>query len=237
MRFQKPTYKCLHLNKMKLKKINEDLKEGLINAGLLQPTKILKDSFGSIKSGNDVVIISQDSNEREDIMVINTIQRLEKEYLESPRALIIVKDKPDVLRVMDKFTKYGKFTSLRYFGVHEKTNLDEDKNNISMGIDVLIGTPERLNLMFGTAGYDVNQLKILIIDSLDDLLRVRLEPKLYRLSESIGKTQRIYLSGSEYERLDSFVDKTMLDSFWFSNDEDEQDEYNEQDEHDDIVEN
>lgn len=206
---------------MKLKKINENLKEGLINVGLTEPTQILKESFGTIKSGNDVVIICEDANEREDIIVINTIQRLEKEFMQSPRALIIVKDKPEVLRMLEKFETYGKYTSLRFFGVHEKTNLDEDKNNISVGIDVLIGTPERLNLMFGTAGFDVNQLKMFVIDALDDLLRVRLESKLYRLSESIGKTQRFYLSSSEYERLDSFVDKTMLDSFWFSNDDTE----------------
>lgn len=207
---------------MNLKKINEDLKEGLINAGLTEPTKLLKDAFGTIKSGNDVVLISEDASEREDILVITTIQRLEKEYLESPRALIIVKDKPAVLSLLDKFRKYGKYTSLRYFGVHEKTNLDEDKNNISLGIDVLIGTPDRLNFMFGTAGYDINQLKMFVIDTVDDLLRVRLEPKLYRLSESIGKTQRFYLASSEYERMDNFVDKTMLDSFWFSNDEEEE---------------
>lgn len=204
---------------MNLKKINEDLKEGLINAGLTEPSNILKETFGIIKSGNDVVIVSEDANEREDIVVITTIQRLEKEYLESPRALIIVKDKPQVLSMLDKFRKYGKYTSLRYFGVHEKTNLDEDKNNISLGIDVLIGTPDRLNFMFGTAGYDINQLKMFVIDTVDDLLRVRLEPKLYRLSESIGKTQRFYLSSSEYERLENFVDKTMLDTYWFFDEE------------------
>lgn len=209
---------------MKLKKINEDLKEGLINTGLTEPTKILKESFGTIKSGNDVVILCDDASEREDIIVINTIQRLEKEFMQSPRALIVVKDKPEVLRMLEKFETYGKYTTLRFFGVHEKTNLDEDKNNISVGIDVLIGTPERLNLMFGSAGFDVNQLKMFVIDTLDDLLRVRLEPKLYRLSESIGKTQRVYLANDDYEKLDPFVDKTMMDSFWFSNEEDEDEE-------------
>lgn len=209
---------------MNLKKINEDLKQGLINAGLTEPTKILKESFGTIKSGNDVVILCEDANEREDIIVINTIQRLEKEFMQSPRALIVVKDKPEVLRMLEKFKTYGKYTSLRFFGVHEKTNLDEDKNNISVGIDVLIGTPERLNFMFGSAGFDINQLKMFVIDTLDDLLRVRLEPKLYRLSESIGKTQRFYLANDDYERLDAFVDKTMLDSYWFSNEEEDEDE-------------
>lgn len=204
---------------MKLKKINENLKEGLISSQLLEPTPLLKACFGTIKSGNDVVIVSEDVAEREDIIVITTIQRLEKAVLESPRALIMVKDKPEVLSLLDKFRAYGKYTDLRFYGVHEKTNLDEDKNMISLGLDVLIGTPERLNLMFGSAGFDINQLKMFVINDVDQLLRLRLEPKLYRLSESIGKTQRLYVSGDYYERLDAFVDKTMLDSFWFDNDE------------------
>lgn len=213
--------KCLHRNNMKLKKINENLKEGLIANKLLEPTPILKASFGAIKSGNDIVVISDDIDEREDIIVISTIQRLEKAILESPRALIMAKDKPEVLALLDKFKSYGKYTDLRFYGVHEKTNLDEDKNMISMGIDVLIGTPERLNLMFGSAGFDINQLKMFVINDVDQLLRLRFESKLYRLSESIGKTQRVYLSNDYYERLDVFVDKTMLDSFWFDNEEEE----------------
>jgi len=209
---------------MKLKKINENLKERLLEIQLVEPTPILKESFGTIKSGNDVVIISEDSNEREDIIVISTVQRLEKAILESPRALILVKDKPEVLALLDKFQSYAKYTDLRFYGIHEKTNLDEDKNMISLGIDVLIGTPERLNLMFGSAGFDINQLKMFVINDADQLLRLRYESKLYRLSESIGKTQRIYLASDYYERLDVFVDKTMMDSFWFDNQEEETEE-------------
>ena len=101
---------------------------------------------------------------------------------------------------------------------HDKTDLDEDKNQISVGIDVLIGTPERLSFMFGNAGFDVNQLKMLVINNTDELLRLRHDTRLYRLSESIGKTQRLYVSEQETERLEIFVDKTMLDSYWFEDD-------------------
>ena len=38
--------------------------------------------------------------------------------------------------------------------------MDHDKNMISVGVDILIGTPIRMNDMFATAGYDVNQLKM-----------------------------------------------------------------------------
>ena len=209
---------------MKLKKINEHLAQRLVELGKTEPSEILKDSFGMIKSGNDVVIIHDDTEIREDVMIISVIQRLQKPYMLSPRALVVVKDKEAVLRVHDKFQKYSKYTELRIFSTHEKTDIDEDKNLISVGTDVLIGTPERLNEMFKVAGYDVNQLLMYVIDEADDLLRKRYDTKLARISEAIGKVQRFYLAVAEYEKLESFVDRTMLDSYWFTQDEYEYDE-------------
>lgn len=45
-----------------------------------------------------------------------------------------------------------------YLQLHEKTDMDGDKYEISCGIDVLIGTPKRLSDMFSSAGYNVNKL-------------------------------------------------------------------------------
>lgn len=234
--------KCLHLNNMKLKKINEHLAQRLQELGLNEPSPILKDSFGQIKSGNDVVIVFEDEEVREDLIVISVVQRLEKPFMLSPRGLVVVRDKEEVLRMHAKFVNYSKYTDLRIFLTHEKTDIDEDKNLISVGIDVLIGTPERLSEMFGVAGYDVNQLKMFVINNADDLMRKRYDTKLARLSEAIGKTQRLYVSSSEYERLDTFVDRTMLDSFWFTEDEYleeeiEEDEMLESDDEVDTLEN
>ena len=205
---------------MKLKKINPQLQQALIENGLTEPTTVLKEAFGTIKSGNDVVLIIENAEEREDVIAISVIQRLEKAFMLSPRALVIVQDKEEALRMEAKFKAYAKHTDLRIFMCHDKTDLDEDKNLISVGIDVLIGTPERLNLMFSTAGFDVNQLKMFVLNNTDELLRKRHDTRLYRLSESIGKTQRLYVSEHETERLETFVDKTMLDSYWFADEED-----------------
>jgi len=71
--------------------------------------------------------------------------------------------------------------------------MDYDKNYISTGIDVLIGTPNRLNEMFSSAGYNVNRLKMFIIDDTDPILKLRHETKIMRISNSIAKTQRIIL--------------------------------------------
>ena len=204
---------------MNLKKINPKLQQALVENGLTEAPNVMKEAFGTIKSGNDVVLIIEDKKEREEAIVISVIQRLEKAFMLSPRALVIVEDKPQALEMEARFKELAKYTDLRIFMTHDKTDLDEDKNQISVGIDVLIGTPERLSFMFGNAGFDVNQLKMLVINNTDELLRLRHDTRLHRLSESIGKTQRLYVSAQETERLEIFVDKTMLDSYWFSDDE------------------
>lgn len=209
---------------MNLKKINPKLQEALVELGKTEAPQVIKEAFGTIKSGNDVVLIIEEEDEREEAIAISVIQRLEKPYMLSPRALIIVEDKPQALKMEAIFKALARYTKLRIFMTHDKTDLDEDKNQISLGIDVLIGTPERLAFMFGNAGFDVNQLQMFVINKTDDLLKKRLDGRLYRLSESIGKTQRLYVSELETERLEIFVEKTMLGSYWFSNEELEDEE-------------
>jgi superfamily II DNA/RNA helicase len=80
---------------------------------------------------------------------------------ESPRALIIVEDKAKVLEMESLLKKYGKNSNLEVYGVHDKGDMEYDKNYISSGIDVLIGTPNKE--MFTTAGFNVNRLKMFIL--------------------------------------------------------------------------
>ncbi|WP_121967191.1 DEAD/DEAH box helicase [Myroides sp. N17-2] len=214
---------------MKLKKINSTLQENLERNGLLEPTTLQKKTFGTIKSGRDVVVFGPKEQGKTTAMIIAAIQRVDKLVEEdiATKVLIVVKDKFEVERLVEVFEAYTKYMDLRVYGVHDYTDLDEDKNQLSLGNDILIGTATRLNEMFASAGFDVNQLKMYVIDDIDLQLRNRLEPRLHRLSESIGKTQRVYFATEFVEQLDMFADKSLTeDAEWFDfyDDEEEQDD-------------
>lgn len=209
---------------MKLKKINEKLQRALVENGLVEANEIQQETFSTIKSGADCVIIAPEKSGKTTTLVINVIQRLEKAFEESPRALIVVESKEKMLEMKQLFEKLGNYTDLRVYGVHDKGEIDFDKNQISLGIDVLIGTPNRLSDMFSSAGFDVNRLKMFIIEDTDDLLRLRFDTKLARISESMGKTQRIYFSENITERVDSFADRTMVEPLFFEMDDWEEEE-------------
>ena len=187
---------------MKLKKINEILKDNLIANGLTEANDIQQETFSTLKSGADCIIIAPPGTGKTTTIVINVIQKLAGTNEESPRALIIVEDKTKVLEMEALFEKYGKQSNLEVYGVHDKGDMEYDKNYISTGIDVLIGTPNKLGEMFTTAGYNVNRLKMFILDDADPILKLRHETKIMRISNSINKTQRIIFSQQLTERIE-----------------------------------
>jgi superfamily II DNA/RNA helicase len=219
---------------MKLKKINEKLQDGLIENGLTEANALQMETFSTIKSGADCVIVSPKGTGKTTTIVLNVIQQLAGKTEESPRALIIVEDKEKMTAMVDLFEKLGKYTNLEVYGVHDKGDMDYDKNYVSTGIDVLIGTPTKLNDMFSTAGYNVNRLKMFIIDDADPILKLRHDAKITRISNSIAKVQRIIFTETLTERIEILADKIMIEPYLFDMDEEGEEELDE--EEDDIEE-
>lgn len=207
---------------MFLKKIYDKLAQGVEQAGFTEPTELQKESFGTIKSGADCVLAMPDGGSKSTTIVINVIQKLQKAFEQSPRALIVVQDKEKVQEMKEMFEVLGKYTNLRVYGVYDKSDIDEDKNQISVGIDVLIGTPNKLNDMFGGAGFDVNQLKMFIVDDTETLLKNRQEPKISRISNSIAKVQRIFFTDVITERVEILADRIMVEPYFFEFDDEEE---------------
>ena len=210
---------------MKLKKINENLQEALVENGLTEANEMQEETFSTLKSGADCIVIAPKGSGKSITIVLNVIQKLAGSTEESPRALIIVEDKDKVLEMLTLFEKFGKNSGLEIFGVHDKGDMDYDKNYISTGVDVLIGTPNKLNDMFTTAGYNVNRLRMLILDDADSILKLRHETKIMRISNSISKTQRIIFSDVFSERVEILADKMLVEAFVFDFEDEEIDEY------------
>lgn len=214
---------------MKLKKLNEGLQQSLIDCGLTQANDLQKETFSTIKSGADCLILAPAGSGKTTTIVLNVIQQLVKEGEQSPRALIVVQDKEKVVEMLSIFEKLGAHTDLTVYGTHDKGDTDYDKNYISGGIDVLIGTPHKLSEMLSTAGYNVNRLKMFIVDDADPMLKLRHETKIARISSSIAKTQRIIFATEMTERIEALADRMLIEpvEFEFGEYEDEDEEQDE----------
>ena len=206
---------------MNLKKINPNLQKALIENGLTQANEMQQETFSTIKSGADAVIQSAEGTGKTTTIVLNVIQKLEKTLDESTRALILVETKEKVIEMEELFLKYGTYTDLSILGVHDKGDIDYDKNVVSMGLDILIGTPNKINAMFSSAGFNSNTIKLMIVDDAEVLFRSRMDAVVLRLSNSIEKTQRLFFCSQITERVESLADKIMIEPLFFEMEEED----------------
>ena len=200
---------------MNLKKINPKLQKALIENGLTEANELQQATFSAIKSGADAVIQSAGGTGKTTTIVLNVIQKLEKTLDESTRALIIVESKEHVLEMEDLFLKYAVYHDLSILGVHDKGDIDYDKNIVSLGLDILIGTPNKINAMFASAGFNSNTIKMMIVDDSDLLFRNRMDAVVLRLSNSIEKTQRLFFCSQITERIEVLANNIMIEPVFF----------------------
>jgi ATP-dependent RNA helicase RhlE len=205
---------------MNLKKINPNLQKALIENDLSEANEIQFATFSTIKSGADCVVIAPEGSGKTTTIVLNVIQRLEKAVGESTRALILVEDKEKMLEMAAIFRTLGNYTDLRVYGVNEKGDTDFDKNHISLGLDILIGTPTKVNLLFSTAGFNMNTIKMFVVDDADVLFRNRMDAIVQRLSDSAEKTQRIFFASAATEKVELLADKMMIEPLFFESEGD-----------------
>ena len=200
---------------MNLKKINTNLQQALIENNLIEANEMQQETFSTIKSGTDAVIQSPEGSGKSMAIVLNVIQRMEKAVGESSRALVFVQDKDKVLEMVELFKKMANYTDLRIIGVHDKGDIDFDKNYISLGNDIIVGTTTKINALFASAGFNINTIKMFVVDDADDLFRTRLDAVIMRLSASIEKTQRLFFTTDITERVEILADKIMIEPLFF----------------------
>ena len=200
---------------MNLKKINPNLQQALIENQLIEANEMQQETFSTIKSGMDAVIQSPKKSGKSTAIVLNVIQRMEKAIGESSRALVFVSDKDKVLEMVELFKKLANYTDLRIIGVHDKGDIDFDKNHISLGNDIIVGTTSKINALFASAGFNINTIKIFVVDDADDLFRTRLDAVIMRLSASVEKTQRLFFTTDITERVEILADKIMIEPLFF----------------------
>lgn len=204
---------------MQLKKINPLLQQALVENNLNEANEMQFETFSTIKSGVDAVIQSPKGSGKSTTIVLNVLQRLEKQVGESTRALVFVQDKEQVLEMVELFKKLGNYMDIRVIGAHDKGDIDYDKNQISLGMDVIIGTTTKINAMFASAGFNMNTIKMFVVDDAEILFKSRLDAVIMRLSASVEKTQRLFFCSEISERVEILADKIMIEPLFFEMEE------------------
>jgi len=175
---------------MSFKKLNPPLKEAIERLAYETPTSFQKKVLPKIKSGADLYLLAPNNSGKTTAMIISVIQKLNSEAFEdSPRALIYVKDKEAALELEQKFKDFTREMDLRIYCAYEEQNIDDQKDDIYYGVDIVIATPKRLSKLFSMTGIHLGQLQLFILEDAEFLSKPGLIDDVVRIPLSINKCQ------------------------------------------------
>lgn len=195
---------------MSFKKLNTPLKEALDHLGYSTPGLFQKKVLPKIKSGADLYCLAPKGAGKTTAMIIGVIQKLNSEAFEdSPRALIYVKDKEAALELEEKFKQFTAEMDLRIYCAYEEKNIDDQKDEIYYGVDIVIATPKRLGKLFSMTGIHLGQLQLFIIEDAEFLSKSELYDQVVRIPLSISKCQYLVFAEKMLPKMERLRDMFM----------------------------
>lgn len=194
---------------MFVKKLNAALSAALAQAGITEPTALQKLAIPRIKSGADLVCIAPEGLGKSTALVIGVIQRLTAALNDVPRALVIVDSKEKAIEIKEIFDILGKGTDLRVVCSDLDRKIEDQRDKIYKGCDVVVGTAKRMNELYSFSGLNLNDLKLFVVDDAELVMRQLITSQIDRLAGSIPKAQQLVFANQLTDRIDRYIDMFM----------------------------
>jgi superfamily II DNA/RNA helicase len=190
-------------------KLDIQLLESLEENGLTESTELQHLCIPKIKSGRDLVCIADDESGKTTTIVISVLQKLKAALDDNPRAVIVVPNIESANKIKEEFNRLGMYTELRIHTACEDGKIVNQKEEIYLGSDVVIGTPKRLNQIYSLYALNLNVVKIFAIDDADHVIKNINYSQIDRLAESIPKAQKVVFSSGLNDWITRFADEFM----------------------------
>ncbi|MDG4945697.1 DEAD/DEAH box helicase [Weeksellaceae bacterium KMM 9713] len=187
-------------------KIKKQLVNALSDLGISKPTPIQSAAYAPIKSGRDFVGIAQTGTGKTFAYLLPIIQDLSYSEQPHPRVLILVPTRELVIQTVKEIEKLTPYIHCRVEGVYGGTNMNTQKKAIAQGVDVVVGTPQRLYDLAMTNVLRLNSIKKLVIDEVDIMLDFGFRTQLRNIFSFLPqKRQNILFSATMTTYVDEMI--------------------------------
>ena len=195
---------------MSFKKLNPLLLETIQHLGFEGPTKFQDKILSKIKGGANLFGIAPEGAGKTTALIISTLNKLKcTAYDDSPRALILVKDKEAALKLEKEFDAFTLNTDIRISLVYEEHNINHQKDDVYLGTDIVIATPKRLSKLYFLNGIHLGELQMLIVEDADFIIRNEFHTTIARISESLSRCQHLVFAEHFNPKLEILQDLIM----------------------------
>lgn len=192
--------------------LSEEILRAVTEAGYQHPTPIQEQAIPVVMMGRDVLGCAQTGTGKTASFVLPMLDILtgSRAKMRMPRSLILEPTRELALQVAENFEKYGKYLKLNHALLIGGESMNDQRDVLEKGVDVLIATPGRLLDLFDRGRILLADCKLLVIDEADRMLDMGFIPDVERIVSMLPKLrQTLFFSATmapEIRRLaDAFL--------------------------------
>ncbi|OOL19853.1 DNA helicase [Bombella intestini] len=163
--------------------LSEPILKAVTEMGYTHPTPIQAQAVPEILAGHDVLGVAQTGTGKTASFTLPMLEKLSKSRARArmPRSLILEPTRELALQVAENFKQYGAHLRLTHALLIGGGKMNEQRELLNRGVDVLIATPGRLLDMFERGGLLMTQTDLLVIDEADRMLDMGFIPDIERI--------------------------------------------------------
>ncbi len=147
--------------------------EAIADQGYSTPTQIQTQAIPLVLAGKDLVAMAQTGTGKTAAFVLPLLERINGDRTlrgKRIRALILVPTRELAIQVEDSVSHYGKNLNFSSMAMVGGSDVDQQKQRLLDGVDILIATPGRLLDMAHQRALHFDELEVLVLDEADRML-------------------------------------------------------------------
>ena len=200
------------MNRFEDLKIKKPLKNAIADLGFEKPTPIQQESYSTILGGFDYVGIAQTGTGKTIAYLLPILQDLKFSDQLQPRVLILAPTRELVIQIVEQIEILTPYLSVRALGVYGgSNNIIAQKQALTLGVDIIVGTPRRLYDLALSNLLRLKSIKKLVIDEVDIMLDFGYKTQLKNIFDHLPvKRQNILFSATMTSYVDELTDDFLV---------------------------
>ena len=169
-----------------------DVLRAISEAGYTTPTPIQEQAIPIVLQGRDVLGCAQTGTGKTASFVLPMIEILAagRARARMPRSMILEPTRELAAQVAQNFEVYGRFHRLNTALLVGGESMNDQKQKLERGVDVLIATPGRLMDLFERGNILLSDIKILVLDECDRMLDMGFIPDIEKIVSMLPKMRQ-----------------------------------------------
>ncbi len=190
--------------------LRDEITQAITELGYAEPTPIQLGMIPLMLTGVDVIGQAQTGTGKTAAFALPILHNFQRQ--KNPQALVLAPTRELALQVADSMIQYGKHLNVRVLAVYGGQPYSPQINSLKRGVDVVVGTPGRLNDLIDRGVLVLNEIKTVVLDEADEMLNMGFVEEVEKiLSMTPSERQTCLFSATMPARIRTLANRFMRD--------------------------